>query len=135
MHNTSVGAVLERLGKALEAKTDSDLARLLDVNRQTLGSWRTRGSVPYALCVKVAEEKGLSLDWLLTGRGRMHPDAPSEAEELNPRQRAVLDLFTSLSEDDQREILRDAEEKKRIADMERRLEELAAKVEQRNRSA
>ncbi|MBK3431961.1 helix-turn-helix domain-containing protein [Pseudomonas fluorescens] len=107
--------------------SDSELARKLDVNRQTLGSWRSRQSIPYALCVNVSEIEGVSLDWLLTGEGTMVRGAASAASQgavTSPQEEAILALFRSLEETDRREIQSAAEEKKRIRDIEQRLMDL-----------
>ncbi len=67
----AIGAadVLERLAAHLEAKSDADIARKLNVSRTAVSSWRQRGSIPYAECVTVAKRDGISLDWLLLGIG------------------------------------------------------------------
>ena len=33
-------------------------------------SWRSRGSVPFDKCVEIADEHGLSVDWVIQGRGQ-----------------------------------------------------------------
>jgi len=81
--------VLERLQTLLGVDNDSKLALALGVNRQTLGSWRTRDSVPYELCVSIAMERGVSLDWLLTEDGEMlkgdsAPTRPANARQNHP---------------------------------------------------
>jgi len=127
MQKKSLDAVLERLMTVFAVDSDSELARKLDVNRQTLGSWRSRQSIPYALCVNVSEAEGVSLDWLLTGEGRMlRGDAVGNAElsVISPQEDAILALFRALEETDRREIQSAAEEKKRIRDIEQRLKEL-----------
>ncbi|MDO4235606.1 MULTISPECIES: helix-turn-helix domain-containing protein [Pseudomonas] len=127
MQKKSLDAVLERLMMVFAVDSDSELARKLDVNRQTLGSWRSRQSIPYALCVNVSEAEGVSLDWLLTGEGRMlRGDAVGNAElsVISPQEDAILALFRALEETDRREIQSAAEEKKRIRDIEQRLKEL-----------
>lgn len=129
MHKKSLDAVLERLMTVFSVDSDSELARKLDVNRQTLGSWRSRQSIPYALCISVSEVEGVSLDWLLTGEGTMARgfSAPiAETVVTNPQEEAILTLFRSLEEADRREIQSAAEEKKRIRDIEQRLEDLTA---------
>lgn len=125
----------------VEATSDSALARAIPVNRQTLASWRKRDRVPYLECIKFSEEHGLSLDWLLTGEGPMRreeqpqPAAPAvevpegySAFEMSPREAAMLELFRSLDEDGQREIQGAAAEKKRLSDLEQRVQELEAVV-------
>ncbi|WP_439864317.1 helix-turn-helix domain-containing protein [Pseudomonas antarctica] len=114
MHKKSLDAVLERLMTVFAVDSDSDLARKLDVNRQTLGSWRSRQSIPYALCVSVSEAEGVSLDWLLAGEGAMLRGVSSHSAEKgtrNPQEDAILALFRSLEEADRREIQNAAEEK------------------------
>ncbi|WP_262417140.1 helix-turn-helix domain containing protein [Pseudomonas sp. SH10-3B] len=127
MQKKSLDAVLERLMTVFAVDSDSELARKLDVNRQTLGSWRSRQSIPYALCVNVSEAEGVSLDWLLTGEGAMlrgGPVAPTASPVTSPQEDAILALFRSLEETDRREIQSAAEEKKRIRDIEQRLKDL-----------
>ena len=71
MSNTAAADVMARLQVFFGVGTDSALADAMNINRQTLGSWRARGRVPYEECVNLATEKGLSLDWLLIGEGQM----------------------------------------------------------------
>lgn len=107
--------------------SDTRLCEVLDVSRQTLASWLSRDSVPYAICIEIAENKGLTLDWLLTGEGPMLKGGVKEAVEeqaLTPRQQAVLGLFNALPDEKQREILSALEDKKRMIDMEAEFKEL-----------
>ena len=66
-----------RLKRRLGADSDAGLAERLDVTASTVANWRRRGSIPYAVCVQVAMEKGMSLDWLILGEERpeLDPDA------------------------------------------------------------
>lgn len=86
---------------------------------------------------QICTRLGIRADWLLTGEGPMRrdeasPAAPAREEPasygINPREQAMLELFRSLDEDGQREIQGAAAEKKRLSDLEQRLEELAATV-------
>ncbi|HET8898797.1 MAG TPA: helix-turn-helix domain-containing protein [Rhodanobacteraceae bacterium] len=122
-------AVLGRLALLLGVHNDSQLAKAAGVNRQTLGSWRSRGSVSYELCIKIARERGASLDWLLTGEGPMlrGTEAPGLATQ-NRREEGLLALFRELPEAEQREIQQAAEEKKRLREVERKLEEVSAQL-------
>lgn len=121
MNKKSSLAVLERIKTVLGASSDSELCRLIGINRQTLASWKTRESVPYALCVQMSEERDLSLDWLLLGSGSMYRNDNAQSEGLNPRQTAILKLFDGMSENEQREIQAAYEEKKRLNDLEQRV--------------
>jgi len=120
--------VLNRLIPALGLKTDSDLSKLLDTAPSTVSSWRKRDSVPFAICAKFAEEHGWSLDWLMFGEGtaQSHSTSGNQVVAENPREEAVLTMFRSLPEDEQRDIQKAAQDKKRMQDMEQRLEEVTA---------
>ncbi|HHQ3521775.1 TPA: helix-turn-helix domain-containing protein [Pseudomonas aeruginosa] len=79
----------------------------------------------------ISSRLGISVDWLLTGDGRMLRgvsvgQAPGGAE--NPREQALLALWRELDEGEQREIQLAAEEKKRLKILEQRLAELEAVV-------
>lgn len=65
----SVTEILERVAVAIGAKNDAALARSLGVSRQTLSSWRKRGTVPHEAVAAFAADKGFSLDYLLLGKG------------------------------------------------------------------
>jgi len=64
----SLEKVLERLAHLTGAGSDAELARTLDVSRQSLSKWRSRGSIPYEKLQDFAEEHGHSLDYLLMGK-------------------------------------------------------------------
>ncbi|WP_168772525.1 helix-turn-helix domain-containing protein [Pseudomonas sp. A-1] len=129
--------VVDRLQIIYGVNSDSALSTAMEQKRSTVGNWRNRGTVPYAECVNAAAEKGISLDWLLTGEGPMRRDeaAPAVAADapaapgISPREAAMLELFRSLDEDGQREIQGAAAEKKRLSALEQRIEELAAALE------
>ncbi len=134
MNKCGVDAVLSRLMESLEVVSDSELARALGVNRQTLASWRKRDSVPYSICVNFSEEKNISLDWLLTGRGGMHVNTATESlyapkQIFSQSDLKLLELMNQLDPDVRRDLLRGAEEKQRIIDMEKQLTELSAELE------
>lgn len=132
MRKKSLDAVLERLMAVFAVDSDSNLARKLGVNRQTLGSWRRRQSIPYALCVNLSEAEGVSLDWLLAGEGGMMKGniaLTSDDVEIDHQENAILALLRSLEESDRREIRSAAEEKRRIRKIEQRLTDLTESLE------
>ena len=61
--------ILNRLRKCLNARSDSELARKLDVSQQSISSARTKDRVPDSWVRFAAERFGLSADWLLFGVG------------------------------------------------------------------
>ncbi len=135
MSSTGVLAVLARLKAVLGVTSDAELAAALATSPQTVSSWKRRESVPYALCVEVSDSHGISLDWLLKGEGMQRPisalgEGPRKGEQiasedkLTPREQAILGLLRGLDEADQRDIQSAAEEKKRLRQIEQRLQEL-----------
>jgi hypothetical protein len=86
-------AVLARIATLVDAKSDSSLARALNVNRQTLASWRLRGTVPYTAAIRFAQERGLSLDYVLLGRGA--PWAPYGDKAMTVMKGVVQELQAS----------------------------------------
>ncbi|EMM6268955.1 TPA: helix-turn-helix domain-containing protein [Pseudomonas aeruginosa] len=136
--NKSANAVVDRLLSVYGVKNDNQLSELLQIKRSTLGNWRSRDSVPYTFCVSAAEEKGVSLDWLLTGEGPIWRGAEAqkvEAVPTDPREQALLALWRELDEGEQREIQVAVEEKKRLKVLEQRLAELEAVVADAKRLA
>ncbi len=127
-------AVLDQRGLSIK-----DAADLCGIPYRTLQNYLLDERDPNAKSlVAISTKLGISIDWLLTGDGPMvrgeQDPAPTPAQqaptssEISPREQAILELFRSLGEDDQREIQDAAAEKKRLTAIEQRLEELAAAV-------
>lgn len=130
MNKKSVDAVLLRLMSLFNVDSDSELARALNVNRQTLASWRKRDSVPYSICINIAEERGVSLDWLLTGKGEEEVSNVEPAtESFSQADLKMLELLNQLDPEVRRDLMRGAEEKQRVIEMEKQLKELSATIE------
>ena len=129
MNKKAVDAVLLRLMSLFNVDNDSELARVLNVNRQTLASWRKRDSVPYSICINIAEERGVSLDWLLTGKGE---EEVSKVESVTPSfsqaDLKMLELLNQLDPEVRRDLMRGAEEKQRVIEMEKQIQELSAQL-------
>ncbi|WP_438281012.1 helix-turn-helix domain-containing protein [Pseudomonas alabamensis] len=127
MSNYALSAVLERLKQLTDCQTDSALSRALGISPQTLSSWKVRESVPYALCVNLAARTGVSLDWLLLGKGSPPPGAtqadepPSPAHALTPD---LLEQLRLLEPADLQAIASSVDDKLRLRHLERRLEAL-----------
>ncbi|HEM8625822.1 TPA: helix-turn-helix domain containing protein [Citrobacter farmeri] len=129
MNKKAVNAVLLRLMSLFNVDNDSELARALNVNRQTLASWRKRDSVPYSICINIAEERGISLDWLLTGKGEDEVSkAELETQSFSQADLKMLELLNQLDPEVRRDLMRGAEEKQRVIEMEKQIQELSLKL-------
>lgn len=62
---------IDRAKIAIGAKSDSDLARWLGFATSVISGYRRRETVPLEQCIKIAERTGVSLDWLILGKGEM----------------------------------------------------------------
>lgn len=129
MNKKAVDAVLLRLMSLFNVDNDSELARVLNVNRQTLASWRKRDSVPYSICINIAEERGVSLDWLLTGKGEEEVSkGESATQSFSQADLKMLELLNQLDPEVRRDLMRGAEEKQRVIEMEKQIQELSAQL-------
>lgn len=71
--------VILRLKLIYEIKADKDLADILGVASPSISGWKRRNTIPYDICVKIATEHQISLDWLILGLG------PSGNETIDAR--------------------------------------------------
>ena len=71
---------VERAKKALGVKTDTALAAELGVAQSAIGGYNRRNTVPLEQCIKIAERTGVSLDWLILGKGEMQGSTGGAAE-------------------------------------------------------
>lgn len=129
MSKTCIAAILNRLKLIAGCTTDIELARTLGISPQTLSSWKVRGSIPYSLCVALAEQHDLSLDWLLLGDGNQArtPAAPQAETSMSGWEADLLVQLKELSDLDLQTIRATVQDKLRIYQLERRLEELASR--------
>lgn len=66
--------VINRFLEVVGATNDTDYAKIRDLPRSTVGTWRKRDSIPYAECEYFFREMNISMDWMLTGQGEMYRD-------------------------------------------------------------
>jgi len=64
-YTLDINEILERMRLVLDAKNDAALARALGVEPNTIATWKRRETVPWELCVRLHEEHGTDLNWLL----------------------------------------------------------------------
>ena len=61
--------ILDRAKIATKSKTDLSLSEWLGVTQSVVAGYKKRETVPMEQCIKIAEKTGVSLDWLILGRG------------------------------------------------------------------
>ena len=88
--------ILNRIKLAYSLKNDAELARFLEIQRNTLSNWYSRNTIDYDKVFLKCES--LNFDWLLTGQGEMLKNAP--APEPAPQEsHAGADRYMALLED------------------------------------
>jgi hypothetical protein len=93
----------------------------MKVSPQTLSSWKVRDSIPYSLCVDLASQHGCSLDWLLLGK----QDDNLAVQSQNDWESDMLGRLRELSHTDRQSVQLHIEDKQRIRQLERQLQDLA----------
>lgn len=81
-----VQAIVDRLKEVVGVTKDVELAEALGASRSTPAVWKIRDRIPFAECMQVAEQYGVSLDWLVMGRGVQGIEAMAEAAARGPRE-------------------------------------------------
>ncbi|MDT8338554.1 MAG: helix-turn-helix domain-containing protein [Sulfurimonas sp.] len=62
---------IERLKKIYSKSTDTALANAMSVSKNTISGWKKRNAIPMGFLSKVAQNEGVSIEWLLSGKGKM----------------------------------------------------------------
>lgn len=70
---------IERMKKVFGVKTDTALAQKLGKDKNTVSVWKRRNAIPTDVIKKVSLDESVSMDWLVSGSGRMEMIDPSEA--------------------------------------------------------
>ena len=68
----NAGEIISRMREVVSAKNDAELAGVLGLGHNAPSNWRQRKSPPYAFCANLAQAHGISMDWLVFGRGPKH---------------------------------------------------------------
>lgn len=133
MSTNGFAAVLARMKLITQSATDSGLSAALGVSPQTVSSWKGRDSIPYAICVDLAEKHGVSLDWLLVGEGQKFRAHAQHATDLSADAEWETQLIAQLRllhPQDLHAITLSIQEKQRLRALERQIEEIAGLLPQ-----
>jgi len=67
--------IIQRLGEVLGTPTNMALAERLGVGPSAISNWIKRNTPPVQIMSEIAEQEGLSMDWLLFDAGSARRDA------------------------------------------------------------
>ena len=121
----SIGERIRSERERLEM-SQPQFAKIAGTTKQTLFSWESGKTSPNAGQMASLAAAGVDITYIVTGQRSQAAPPPEPSITLNRKERAFWDMFKELDEQDQREIYQDIKEKKRIADMEKRLQEYEA---------
>ena len=76
---------MNRLFEAAGIDSDSALARVLGIQPPSVAGARKRGLIPGGWIEKIALDYNVTADWLLFGRGPMHPGEPTVNQPIMPQ--------------------------------------------------
>lgn len=76
--NNQANQIIDRLLLVHNLLTDTALAAHLGINKQSISNWRVRNTPPFELCLKIANERNIDLNWLLKGHGSMYRNETKE---------------------------------------------------------
>ncbi|WP_047977706.1 helix-turn-helix domain-containing protein [Muribacter muris] len=97
MSNFSSGEVIERLLKIYSLKTMKELSAELGFSNGVVANWNARNSIPLDVLLNVAEQKKVSLDWLIRGE--------QPTNELSTHEKLVLMAFNDLDDRKKLEVI------------------------------
>ena len=61
--------IIERIKRAESLRYDTDVAVVLGAEKKHIGPWKARGQIPWERVLEYARQSGVSLDYLVLGRG------------------------------------------------------------------
>ncbi|EEZ6284044.1 TPA: helix-turn-helix transcriptional regulator [Escherichia coli] len=129
-------SIKERLREAMVAKslTIKALSDLSKIPYRSLQNYLRGEREPNAeALVALGTHLNISIDWLLTGKGETvgveKVQLANQEQHFNQSDLKLLELLNQLDPEVRKELLRGAEEKQRMINMEKQLKELSAEFE------
>ncbi|ELT6376031.1 helix-turn-helix transcriptional regulator [Salmonella enterica] len=129
-------SIKERLREAMDTKslTIKALSDLSKIPYRSLQNYLRGEREPNAeALVALSTHLNISIDWLLTGKGEAvggeKAQPANQEQHFNQSDLKLLELLNQLEPEVRKELLRGAEEKQRMIDMEKQLKELSAAFE------
>ncbi len=129
-------SIKERLREAMVAKslTIKALSDLSKIPYRSLQNYLRGEREPNAeALIALSTHLNISIDWLLTGKGETvgveKVQLANQEQHFNQSDLKLLELLNQLDPEVRKELLRGAEEKQRMINMEKQLKELSAEFE------
>lgn len=134
--------IMSRLKKAVNAKSNNELAMMLGLSSSGFANLKKRNSVPYDRILEVLKSHNVSMDWLLTGEGEMLKSRVIEKKPIekplheDEQTQRMIRMFTKLGESERQDVFCATERIHKISEIERELRELKnANSEKKQRAA
>ncbi|BAO32296.1 TPA: helix-turn-helix transcriptional regulator [Serratia marcescens] len=130
-------SIKERLRQVIDVKglTIKELSELCAIPYRSLQNYLRGEREPNAdALVTLRTHLGISIDWLLTGNGSMFLDEKkidvqqASNSSFSHSDLTLLELLNQLDPDVRRDLMRGAEDKQRMIEMEKKIEELSSKI-------
>lgn len=125
--------IMDRLKIASNTRSYNALAGMLGLSSNAFANLKKRGSLPYDKIIALTNSLNVSMDWILTGKGEMLKTTPEATPASSIEDKRVVsdrrpgimqELLDGLNQTQQQEILLVIEEKKRLNEMQRQIEQL-----------
>ncbi len=87
--------IVEKIRHKEGFKNDAQVAALLNISKQNLSSYKTRGTLPYEELIKYCDDRKLSLDWIRTDNTAEHCNE-SLSSFGDPRLLALIDKISKI---------------------------------------
>lgn len=106
-----------RFARKLAQLSQEELGRLAHVSQAAISKIERGEQDRTTYIIELADVLNISESWLSTGEGEMTADGSSPSptqsvKNLSPKERALLGLFSGMTQDQQDELLRRAEDTK-----------------------
>ena len=92
----SMEGIVKRIKDIENISLDSDICSLLGISRSSLSGYRNRDHVPYKEIVNYAIEKGISIDFLLTGSQSKESEQIEALQKKINEQKAIISYSSEL---------------------------------------
>ncbi len=103
-----VESIIERVKECVGVKTNLELSDLLGIKQNTVSAWKKRGNIDLASIITLCEPTGVSMDWLLYGKGG-RCEGPSKG--IDPTDK-IMEMLETMTEEEKRDVLKYVEKEK-----------------------